>query len=158
PFQRLDEWLAEQEREAAAAKEFGKAGFWKRPDIGSMTAPAKVPAREPGEFTKQFQVPATPSAGTGDFTRMFERAGAPTAETTAPLPARPVEAPAAEPGEFTRMFQTQGTPAAAPPAGPAAKATSQPGEFTQLFQSPPQPPAPEPPRASQPGAGPGDFT
>src|SRR5450631_3097394 len=36
PFLRLDEWLAEQDREAAAVKEFGKAGFWKRPDIGSL--------------------------------------------------------------------------------------------------------------------------
>ncbi len=87
PFQRLEEWLAEQEREAAATKEFGKAGFWKRPDIGAMTAPqpqpAKVPqppaagspAQGPGEFTKQFQLPATPSAGSGDFTRHVPESG-----------------------------------------------------------------------------------
>src|SRR5450759_1227090 len=68
PYQRLDEWLAEQDRAAAVAREFGKAGFWKRPEAGSLTRrqPVKspeppvvaAPAPEPGEFTKQFQRPA----------------------------------------------------------------------------------------------------
>src|ERR1035437_2026726 len=66
PYQRLDEWLAEQDHAAAVAKEFGKAGVWKRPDAGSLTRPQPVPptanAPEPGEFTKQFQRPAAPAA------------------------------------------------------------------------------------------------
>ena len=73
PYQRLDEWLAEQDRAAAAAKEFGKAGFWKRPDVGALAPPpppAKAPvppaaAAEPGEFTKQFQRPAAPAPEPG---------------------------------------------------------------------------------------------
>src|SRR5664279_2268000 len=40
------QWLAEQDREAAAAKEFSKAGFWKRPDVGSLPAPPQ-PAKAP---------------------------------------------------------------------------------------------------------------
>src|SRR4051794_34882124 len=45
PYQRLDEWLAEQDRADAAAKEFGKAGFWKRPEVGTLgPPPGKVPA------------------------------------------------------------------------------------------------------------------
>src|SRR5450759_2532799 len=55
PYQRLDEWLAEQDRAAAAAKEFGKAGIWKRP--------AATPSTEPGEFTRMFQAPPSPQAG-----------------------------------------------------------------------------------------------
>src|SRR5664279_4370936 len=39
PYQRLEEWLAEQDRAAAAAREFGKAGIWTRPDPGSLTRP-----------------------------------------------------------------------------------------------------------------------
>src|ERR1039457_6159544 len=38
PYQRLDEWLAEQDR-AAVVKDFGKAGFWKRPEAGSQAPP-----------------------------------------------------------------------------------------------------------------------
>ena len=34
PYQRLEEWLAEQDRAAAAVKDFGKAGVWKRPEAG----------------------------------------------------------------------------------------------------------------------------
>src|SRR5260370_16103473 len=73
PYQRLDEWLGEQERADATAKEFGKAGFWKRPEAGSLTPPlpAKAPeeaaptAAEPGEFTKQFQRPPVPAPEPG---------------------------------------------------------------------------------------------
>ena len=114
PYQRLDEWLAEQDRAAAAAKEFGKAGFWKRPEVGSLAATAaraKAPepppprAPEPGEFTKQFQRPAAP----------------------APEPGLPAASPVTEPGEFTRMFQS---PAAPPPSAATTQIT------------PPPPPAP----------------
>src|SRR6266536_2521069 len=45
PYQRLDGWLAEQDRAAAAAKEFGKASFWKRPAAG-VPAPG-TPAATP---------------------------------------------------------------------------------------------------------------
>src|SRR5450756_2143132 len=58
PFQRLDAWLAEQDRVAAVAKEFGKATVWKRPAVGSLVPPAPPPpakAPEPGEFTRMFQ-------------------------------------------------------------------------------------------------------
>jgi hypothetical protein len=72
PYQCLEAWLAEQEQADAAAKEFGKAGFWKRPDVGSLkpSPPAKAPdppgaAPEPGEFTKQFQRPAAPAPEPG---------------------------------------------------------------------------------------------
>src|ERR1019366_1283043 len=59
PYQRLDEWMAEQDHAAAVAGEFGKATIWKRPDAGTpAAAPAHPPAApEPGEFTKQFQRP-----------------------------------------------------------------------------------------------------
>ena len=63
PFQRLDAWLAEQDRVAAVAKEFGKATVWKRPAVGSLVPPAPPPpakAPEPGEFTRMFQSPAAP--------------------------------------------------------------------------------------------------
>ena len=67
PYQRLDEWLAEQDRADAAAKEFGKAGFWKRPEVGSL-APPPVKAPEPpvggrGTWGIHEAVPAAGSAG-----------------------------------------------------------------------------------------------
>src|SRR5450432_1680550 len=40
PFQRLDEWLTEQDGAAAKAKDFGKAGTWKRPEAGTLEPPA----------------------------------------------------------------------------------------------------------------------
>ena len=50
PYQRLDEWLAEQDS-AAVTKGFSKVGFWKRPEAGSLVPPAAAPAAaEPGEF------------------------------------------------------------------------------------------------------------
>ena len=41
PYQRLDEWLAEQDHAAAVAKEFGKAGVWKR-QIGRASCRERV--------------------------------------------------------------------------------------------------------------------
>ena len=86
PYQRLGEWLAEQDHAAAAVNQFGKAGIWKRPETGSPSAtpaspkpdialepPSPLPqagspaprAAEPGEFTKQFQRPAAPAPEPG---------------------------------------------------------------------------------------------
>ena len=39
PYQRLEEWLDEQERAGAGTRDFSKAGVWKRPDAGSMAPP-----------------------------------------------------------------------------------------------------------------------
>src|ERR1019366_6735827 len=39
PYQHLEEWLAEQDRVAALAHQFDKAGFWKLPAAGSPAAP-----------------------------------------------------------------------------------------------------------------------
>ena len=136
PYQRLDEWLAEQDRAAAAAKEFGKAGIWKRPEVGSL-APPPPPAQpakgpEPGEFTKQFQLPASPSS----VTAQFQAAGA-----------QPPAAPDTEVDEFAELFSkpARETSAPADSRGSAAAAwSSEPGEFTKMFQSPAAPPL-EPP-------------
>src|ERR1035437_3595113 len=118
PYQRLDEWLVEQDR-AAAAKDFGKATIWKRPEPGSLAAaqvspqPAKAAeppsprAPEPGEFTKQFQRPAAP---------MPEPGFPATSPGTAPFPVAGSQRPAgaaAEMDEFAKMF-------AAPPVRPPA--------------------------------------
>ncbi len=145
PYQRLDEWLAEQDRADAAAKEFGKAGFWKRPEVGSLAPPppAKAPAApatlsEPGEFTKQFQraaAPApepglpltapvraadpTPASATDEFAKLFS------APTGAPLSAAPADAGAlGGAGEFTKMFQGGVAPPAAEPVLPAVPAAA----------------------------------
>ncbi len=68
PYQRLEEWLAEQDHLAAAEKEFGKAGFWKRPEPAGLAPPPPPPppakAPEPGEFTRMFQIPIA-GYGTG---------------------------------------------------------------------------------------------
>ena len=160
PYQRLDEWLAEQDR-AAVVKDFGKAGFWKRPEAGSLAPPPMPPAAtpaapEPGEFTKQFGRGAAPGAEPG-------------------LPATPPQSPAPppswEPGESTRMFRSPvalpapepAVPAARPPVLPPDAPGAGPGEFTRLFQAPPSPqagppPTPEPLRTPPPAAGPGEFT
>src|ERR1039458_1456394 len=138
PYQRLEEWMAEQDHAAAVAGEFGKATIWKRPDAGTpAAAPAPPPAApEPGEFTRNFQRPAAPS---------------PTAQFTPPPPpqAPPAGAPSAEPGAFTRMFQS---PVQPPPPAPAMPAVASP---TSQFTSPPPPPAPP---ATAPSAEPGAFT
>src|SRR5665811_2575732 len=47
PFQRLDAWLAEQDRVAAVAKEFGKATVWKRPAVGSLVPRAALANKMP---------------------------------------------------------------------------------------------------------------
>src|SRR5258708_30839278 len=64
PYQRLEEWLAEQDHLAAAEKEFGKAGLSKRPEppVPAPPPPPPPPAKapEPGEFTRMFQIPAAP--------------------------------------------------------------------------------------------------
>src|ERR1019366_5748589 len=125
PFQRLDAWLAEQDRVAAVAKEFGKATFWKRPAVGSLVPPAPLrpaatPSTEPGEFTRMFQSPAAPPVS---------EPVAPTASAAIrqftppppPAPVRPAATPSTEPGEFTSMFQS---PVAAPPAKPVAPPAS----------------------------------
>src|ERR1019366_813412 len=170
PYQRLDEWLAEQDR-AAVVKDFGKAAFWKRPEAGSLAPPPMPPAAtaaapEPGEFTKQFGrgaapgaepgLPATPpqsnaptpSSEPGESTRMFRSPVPPPAPpTSAATPQLTPPAPSSEPGEFTRMFRRP----VAPPAPPTSAATTQltppapssePGESTRMFQSPVPPPAP----------------
>src|SRR5450759_4884886 len=120
PYQRLEEWLAEQDRVAAMAKDFGKATVWKRPAAGSLVPPAPSPppkAPEPGEFTKMFQSPVapaaepvapSPSAATPQF-------------TPPPPPVRPAATPSAEPGEFTKMFQS---PVAPPLAQPGSGTSS----------------------------------
>ena len=126
PHQRLDEWLAEQDRAAAATKEFGKAGIWKRPEVGSLAPPpppqpAKGP--EPGEFTKQFQLASAPSSVTAQFQ-------APNAQTPS--------APEVEADEFADLFSKTAKEGSAPPDTkvPAATAPpSEPGEFTRMFQS-----------------------
>src|ERR1035437_250523 len=167
PFQRLDAWLAEQDRVAAVAKEFGKATVWKRPAVGSLVPPAPLrpaatPSTEPGEFTRMFQSPVAPpptepvvppaSAATTQFTL-----------PPPPAPLRPAATPSTEPGEFTRMFQSPVAPPAEPVAPPASAATRQftpppppaplrpaatpstePGAFTRMFQSPVAPPPAEP--------------
>ena len=66
PYQRLDEWLAEQDRVAGLAHDFARAGFWKRPEAGSPAAP---PAPLPG--VPPFAV-GTPGSEPGAFTRMFQ--------------------------------------------------------------------------------------
>src|SRR5664280_259809 len=92
PYQRLDEWLAEQDRVAALAHQFDKAGFWKRPEAGSPgAAPSPVPGVPPAVAGTPTPVPPLPP------TRL------------APSPS--------EPGEFTRMFQSPvAPPTAAHPA------------------------------------------
>jgi len=139
PYMRLAEWLAEQDKAAAAAREFGKAGFWKRPDAAAVAPPVKAPAspsplpvagkNEPGEFTRQFQSPTLPSPEPGlpmassPLTGQF-RTGAP------PVPD----------DEFDKLFGAASQPdpvpnaPAAPPAPPPA--ASAPGTFTQMFQNP----------------------
>src|ERR1035441_6103093 len=109
PYQRLEEWLAEQDRAAAVAEEFGKAGFWKRPEAGSLAAPpSPVPGVTPGSLGNTHFPPPPPAAAAeaGEFTRMFQSPGAPpspvpgvtrgSAGTTQamplPPPARPVAA------------------------------------------------------------------
>jgi len=101
PYQRLEEWLAEQDRVAASSKEFGKAGFWKRPEAGAPAVPAAPPRPAP-DVTPGFAATApsmqTPSAvpssaGTGEFTRMFQGPAAPTAQPK-PRPAmQPITVP-----------------------------------------------------------------
>ena len=176
PYQRLDEWLAEQDRAASAAREFGKAGFWKRPDAGSLTpppsavAPPPAPAAELDELAKMFGAPpassatgqftppppvATPPSGPGEFTQMFQSPVAPSPPTSTPQSEpRPLgSGSSSEPGQFTQMFQSP----AAPPAPPAAAG---PGEFTRMFQSPmPDVPAQGdwPPAPAKPQE-PGEFT
>ena len=135
PYQRLDEWLAEQDRAAAAAKEFGKAGFWKRPEAGALTPPppAKAPEPrrrppEPGEFTKQFQRPAAP----------------------APEPGLPVTAPSrqrirrrastAESDEFAKLFSAPATPASAP--SPAGSRCGQASRTGRVYANVPDPAVP----------------
>src|ERR1035441_6890792 len=133
PYQRLDEWLAEQDRVAALAHQFDKAGFWKRPEAGSPgAAPSPVPGVPPvAAGTLQSMPPATP--------------------------VRPVAPAPSEPDEFMRMFQgsvapptavpgvppaVAGTPTPVPPLPPTrlAPSPSEPGEFTRMFQSPVAPP------------------
>ena len=63
PYQRLDEWLAEQDRADAAAKEFGKAGFWKRPEVGSLAPPP--PAKAPGSRRRLRNPGSLPSSSSG---------------------------------------------------------------------------------------------
>src|ERR1035437_8448072 len=92
PYQRLDEWLAEQDRVAALAHQFDKAGFWKRPEAGSPGA-----APSPG---------APPGGG-----------GAPQLMAAA-TPVRPVAPAPSEPDEFMRMFQGLTTPQAPVPGVP----------------------------------------
>ena len=87
PYQRLEEWLAEQDRVAALAHQFDKAGFWKRPEAVSPAAPP-VP------------VPDMPPVGGG------------TKQPMPPLPPTRLAPSPSEPGEFTRMFQSP----VAPPA------------------------------------------
>ncbi|MCX6632119.1 MAG: hypothetical protein NTW28_31300, partial [Candidatus Solibacter sp.] len=132
PYQRLDGWLAEQDHPAAVAKEFGKAGIWKRPETGSPASPAApgppvlAPrAPEPGEFTKQFQRPAAPVQEPG-------------------LPATSPVGGAAEMDEFAKIFAAPPASAAATQHSQAPPLVSEPGEFTRMFRSPVAPPAPEP--------------
>src|SRR5450756_2138853 len=92
PFQRLDAWLAEQDRVAAVAKEFGKATVWKRPAVGSLVPPAPppppvrpaaTPSTEPGEFTRMFQSPvAAPAPEPGLLTASAPPASAATTQVT----------------------------------------------------------------------------
>src|SRR5450759_3939102 len=145
PFQRLDAWLAEQDRVAAVAKEFGKATVWKRPAVGSLlppapppppVRPAATPSTEPGAFTRMFQSPVAPppaepvvppaSAATRQFT-----------PPPPPAPLRPAATPSTEPGAFTRMFHSPMPDA--PAQGdwpPAAAKPPEPGAFTRMFQAP----------------------
>src|ERR1039458_7583746 len=130
PYQRLDEWLAEQDRVAALAHQFDKAGFWKRPEAGSPAAPPTP-------------VPGVPPVVAGT-----------------PPPVRPVAPSSSESDEFMRMFQgptappmpvpgvlpvAAGTPPPVPPATPVrpvAPSSSESDEFMRMFQSPVAPPAP----------------
>ena len=47
PSLHLEEWLAEQDRAAAAALEFSQVSMWKRPSGENLAPPP--PAHEPGE-------------------------------------------------------------------------------------------------------------
>src|ERR1019366_4853155 len=47
PFQRLEEWMAEQDHAAAVAGEFGKATIWKRPDAGTPAGATAPPPAVP---------------------------------------------------------------------------------------------------------------
>src|ERR1039458_1336281 len=144
PYQRLDEWLAEQDRVAALAHQFDKAGFWKRPEAGSPAAPpTPVPGVPPVVAGAPPPVPpATPvrpvapsSSESDEFMRMFQ---SPVAPPAPPAAARtPVSTPPATP-------VAAGTPPPVPPATPVrpvAPSTSEPGEFTRMFQSPVAPPS-----------------
>src|SRR5450631_966771 len=99
PYQRLEEWLAEQDRLAALAHEFDKAGFWKRPETVSPTAPP---------------TPGMPPVGAG---------------TPPPMPPPPptrVAPSSSEPGEFTRRFQSPVAPPSAEPGMPPVAAGTPP--------------------------------
>src|ERR1035441_9551268 len=155
PYQRLDEWLAEQDRVAGLAHDFARAGFWKRPEAGSPAAP---PAPLPG--VPPFAV-GTPGSEPGAFTRMFQSPVAPPPVPGVP-PSRPVAPSSSEPGAFARMFQSPVTPPTPvpgvppvaagtptpepppPPSRPVAPSPSEPGAFTRMFQSPVTPPTPAP--------------
>src|SRR5260370_24574245 len=64
PYQRLEEWLAEQDHLAAAEKEVGKASFCKRPEPAVLAPPPPPPpppkAPEAGEVPQPVQPPAPP--------------------------------------------------------------------------------------------------
>jgi hypothetical protein len=138
PYQRLDEWLAEQDRAEAAAKEFGKAGIWKRPEVSKLAPASTQPTKGPeaNEFTKPFlsptpssvtaqfqtagaQTPAAPDAERDDFAELFSRpAGETSSRPDSQLPSAATWS--SEPGEFTRMFQSAAAPTLEPVAPPAA--------------------------------------
>ncbi|MEO8595729.1 MAG: hypothetical protein ABI759_20585, partial [Candidatus Solibacter sp.] len=164
PYLRLDEWLAEQDKAAAVAKEFGKAGFWKRPETAPAPPkpappPPPPPAAgkdEPGEFTRQFKGSVVPAPEPGmpsisPLTGQFKGTG-----PVAPPPQAPLDdfdklfgAPAPEPDPVLTQPKAQ-LPVAPPSAPPLSPPKSEPGEFTRMFQGM----TPEPAAAAVPPAKP----
>ena len=137
-FRTLDTWL-----EAAAGPTRPLRVRLKRRDVDavrestSATSPPPGPTRPPGEFTRQFQAPATrpnaPPPSTNGFTEIFSRdTTPPDSQVASPLDpgaesASPSAPPSTSPGEFTRIFQSYAvprsapdspTPAPIPPVGP----------------------------------------
>ena len=172
PYERLEAWLAEQDKAAAAAKEFGRAGFWKLPDAEALaaTAPKAVPAAPvAGPVTGGAAVPAVPAvpaAEAGEFTRMFQGPAAGAVTGGGAVPAVQASGGSVSQGPAAGIPTAGVTNVAGAPAVPASGGSvshgpaAGPGEFTRLFQSPmPDVAAPgDWPAAAPKAAEAGEFT
>ena len=105
PYQRLDEWLAEQDRAAVAAKEFGKAGIWKRPDVGSLAPPPPPPRPIPSRGRNR-------ASSRNSFSCRPRRRRSPRSSRRRVLSLQ--LPPSAEKDEFAELFSTAGKRDCAP--------------------------------------------